>query len=383
MADLTFITDDKLRSMIERDKNELDRCLEHNLYEATMLLAGSIIEAMLVDCFLAFPDLSADRKVSEDQVQRADLAQLVAWAAEGGVISRETQDLATVVREYRNLIHPGREKRESQRIDGHRASVAASLVEIISEELIESYVQHRGQTCEQVITKLKHDPSSMVILDSLLDSMSSVEQERLFHRTPGIWLEDPSLSEDDIERLILVHQDLKDRIDSSLVKQGAYEAYERIRDHIRSDAMRYLRFFIGDLEALPCNLMLDVLRYVLDAIATASSEELEGYISWSMFYSLGKNFDTDERLGLLMACITGRFQRRPPDQEELRTYYDEEVGYYAKLYCDEGRAFTRIMSDLLNGVPYERAHDLVDRLSALSWPKGVASWAQSIELIPF
>jgi len=88
MADLTFITDDKLRSMIERDKNELDRCLEHNLYEATMLLAGSIIEAMLVDCFLAFPDLSADRKVSEDQVQRADLAQLVAWAAEGGVISR-------------------------------------------------------------------------------------------------------------------------------------------------------------------------------------------------------------------------------------------------------------------------------------------------------
>lgn len=54
MSHLHYISDDVLRQMIERDRRELSGCLQNGLYKSTILLAGSVIEAVLVDYFLAF-----------------------------------------------------------------------------------------------------------------------------------------------------------------------------------------------------------------------------------------------------------------------------------------------------------------------------------------
>lgn len=113
MSDFNFISDDQLRIVVERDKKELDSCLKNQLCKSTLLLAGSIIETILVDYFLAFGKTGS----TPAQILNSDLATLVSWAESDGLISSRTKEISTVIRNYRNLIHPGREYRLKERID--------------------------------------------------------------------------------------------------------------------------------------------------------------------------------------------------------------------------------------------------------------------------
>ena len=105
MADFRFISDEQLRITVERDKKELDACLSQHVNKSALLLAGSIIEAILVDYFLAFPRAGQTAAATLD----TNLAKLIEWAEQDGLISPRTKEISTVIRNYRNLIHPGRD----------------------------------------------------------------------------------------------------------------------------------------------------------------------------------------------------------------------------------------------------------------------------------
>jgi hypothetical protein len=136
---------------LQRDKDELDVCVKNNLSKSTILLAGSIIETVLVHFFLTFPS----SELTEKEIMKADLQKLVNWAGNMEIISNKTRDLATVVKNYRNLIHPRKDLRMLEEFSMNHAMIAANLVEIFIKEINKKYnekIKPREQFVPEVNT---------------------------------------------------------------------------------------------------------------------------------------------------------------------------------------------------------------------------------------
>lgn len=173
MATFDFITSEEFRSSLESDYDELRRCVEARALKAAHVLAGSIIEALLADYLVSMETLE------EGPVQRMNLSQIVEECTDAGLISQKVADLSSAIRGYRNLIHPGRAVRTAEKIDGHSASIVASLVELIVEEVAERKRKSYGFTAEQIVNKLEKDSSAIAIAEHLLRNTRPQELRRL------------------------------------------------------------------------------------------------------------------------------------------------------------------------------------------------------------
>jgi hypothetical protein len=125
MANLDCIVDDDFRESLSGDLVELEKALERNSIKSAHVLAGSIVEAVLIDYLLS------EGIVDRDGALKSDLGGAIEKCKAKNVISSKTADLSSVVRAYRNLIHPGRAVRLQERIDRDTAIVANSVVAIV------------------------------------------------------------------------------------------------------------------------------------------------------------------------------------------------------------------------------------------------------------
>jgi hypothetical protein len=198
MANFDFITDDDLRHSLEQDLTELIRCHQANAWKAVHVLAGSIIEATLIDY------LVSAGKIAAAAAYKTTLAELIELAEQSGVLSRKSVELSSIVRDYRNLIHPGRAIRLSERVDGNGATIAKTVIEIVVDEVATKKKQTYGYTAEQIIRKLEEDSSALSIADHLLRETRPVELKRLLLSVlPAKYLEgrERDFSEDYCRRL--------------------------------------------------------------------------------------------------------------------------------------------------------------------------------------
>ena len=101
MADFNFIVTSALRECLESDYAELRVCIDGKAWKAAHVLAGSIVEAVLIDALI---------EAGENQaaLEQMTFAALITLAKQKQIIPDEAVDLSTVIRQYRNLIHPGR-----------------------------------------------------------------------------------------------------------------------------------------------------------------------------------------------------------------------------------------------------------------------------------
>jgi hypothetical protein len=136
---LEFIDDEELRASLRRDISSSEAALNTGQWKAATVLAGSVVEALLL--WNVKRDGNAQRRFA---VQAAVtnlkfsgspddwvLDQGIKIAQELGDISRETADQARLAKDFRNLIHPGREVRKRMRCDrgtAHAAFAALNLV---------------------------------------------------------------------------------------------------------------------------------------------------------------------------------------------------------------------------------------------------------------
>ena len=60
MLNFDFVSDEKFRFSLERDYQELVASLQNGAWKAAYILAGSIIEAILIDYLLAIDYQDAD-----------------------------------------------------------------------------------------------------------------------------------------------------------------------------------------------------------------------------------------------------------------------------------------------------------------------------------
>lgn len=72
-----FIKNDKFRSILIRDARELSICLSSEAYKSAIVMAGSIVEAILIDYFLHYPPPN----LTKDSIEKLTLDQLIQYAA--------------------------------------------------------------------------------------------------------------------------------------------------------------------------------------------------------------------------------------------------------------------------------------------------------------
>ena len=173
MSIFNFIIDEDLRSSLEVDYEELLRCVAGKAWKASHVLAGSLIEALLID------SLVSDGAVPRNDALQLDLGQAIQKAKQTGMISAKSADLCSAIRAYRNLIHPGRSVRLGEQVDADTAAVAASLVKIIVGEVARKRLENYGYTAEQLLAKIERDSSIDAIFGHLLKDMKPIEVDRL------------------------------------------------------------------------------------------------------------------------------------------------------------------------------------------------------------
>lgn len=185
MLSFDFITDEELRTSLNSDYQELLTCFEGKAWKGVHVFAGSIVEAVLIELIIS------EHLTTREQALRMDLGGAVSLCLEKKIISSRTSDLSTVVRGYRNLIHPGRQVRLKDETDESSAQVAKALVNIVVGEVEKRKKENYGYTAEQIVSKLRRDSYADTIISHLIAHANPIEQERLvLHVLPSAYMQE-------------------------------------------------------------------------------------------------------------------------------------------------------------------------------------------------
>lgn len=168
-----FITDQEFRRDLEANYDELEACAGVEAWKAVYVLAGSIIEAVLVDYLIN------TKHQAEPDPLHMGFDALISACRKAGVLGQQSADLSRALRNYRNLIHPGRKIRLGESVDSDGALVAQSLVRMIVKDVAAKQQKVYGLTAEQIIGKFESDPSALGISAHLLKDAPPAELERL------------------------------------------------------------------------------------------------------------------------------------------------------------------------------------------------------------
>ncbi len=142
---LNQIKNEKVRSLISDDIKELEICYKHKAYKSTLILAGSILEAFLIDWLgtINQKDYFSEEYFVQDKynpykTKRADLIDYIdsikelkrpSWMNEA--------EKAHTIRKKRNMVHAKLCMNQNHEINEHTCRmVIDSLIEIISTRFI-------------------------------------------------------------------------------------------------------------------------------------------------------------------------------------------------------------------------------------------------------
>ncbi|MGB8011478.1 MAG: hypothetical protein WCF68_07680 [Terriglobales bacterium] len=170
-----FITDVGFRTSLESDYRELQRCLDNGAWKAVHVLAGSVVEAILTDYLIG---VGYDKKSGKKPLEM-ELGPIISACKSEKIITERTADLSSVVRSYRNLIHPGRVIRLKEKVDNKTAAIAKALVDVVADEVAAARAVSYGFTAEQIANKIEKDPSALAVLAHFLKKTNERERERL------------------------------------------------------------------------------------------------------------------------------------------------------------------------------------------------------------
>jgi len=145
-TELSFIEPDDLRENLRLDISAANRALANNEWKAATILAGSIVEALLLWALQHQDPLKRETAITTavgktlqqkppTYLEQWHLHQFIEVAAEAKIISADAASQARLAKDFRNLIHPGRSSRLGQICDRGTALAAAAAVEFIVRDL--------------------------------------------------------------------------------------------------------------------------------------------------------------------------------------------------------------------------------------------------------
>lgn len=139
-SEFAFIRDPGLQSQLSEDWQEAQAVHGVKAWKSCVVLCGGILEGMLFDAVSkdeqrAREAFSRLRHKSPPKLERWDLKEFVDVAEEMSILSKGTVHLGHALREFRNLIHPGRQMRQKVKVTEKEANIALDAVRICIREL--------------------------------------------------------------------------------------------------------------------------------------------------------------------------------------------------------------------------------------------------------
>ncbi len=145
-AELSFISEKDLRESLRIDISAVNSALSNGEWKAATILAGSVIEALLLWVLQQHKKsdvTSAVQKLVRSNIFKNPGTNLGKWglhefievAAELSAVETDTATLARLARNYRNLIHPGKAQRLGQVCDRGTALTAVAALEHVVDDL--------------------------------------------------------------------------------------------------------------------------------------------------------------------------------------------------------------------------------------------------------
>ncbi|MCF6348314.1 MAG: hypothetical protein L3J20_08455 [Flavobacteriaceae bacterium] len=285
-----FITDEKFRDILERDFEELTKCLESECSKSVLILSGSIIEAILSDYFSSFPPEGKTKK----KILSFDLYQLIELAEGNKLISKSTKDLSTVLKNYRNLIHPGREIRKNETFDFDTAVVAKSLLNIIVKEIRENYLNNLGYSASDLISKLESDALSKTIFEKLLIKVHKSEKGNLYSILIENELDESPFARNisNPKRYISI---LKSQIDREIVEKQLKKLINKIETGKQWEVITYYDLLHQELNYSNEEDIELIILYVINVFIEQASQEseIERYKNLNLFSTFGAYLTTE------------------------------------------------------------------------------------------
>lgn len=139
-----LINDGALQEIVTRDSHELDAALTHGLHKSAALLTGSIIEGVLLSLCERNRTIAATHmKQSKDFPEKASIETLIEIARDEGLIRDLAGDVAGTVREYRDLIHPDRERRTKPKVDDAMSGALLALLRVVVRDIRDAIADGR------------------------------------------------------------------------------------------------------------------------------------------------------------------------------------------------------------------------------------------------
>ena len=133
----TFIKNAELRSILERDYQDIQNTFMARSWKAVIILCGGAIEAILLDQVSqnSASARAASSAAKEHDLNKWDLSHLIDVAVELKLITASAEKLSDAVRSYRNLVHPGKELRSGLTFGREEATIAFQILNLIHRDL--------------------------------------------------------------------------------------------------------------------------------------------------------------------------------------------------------------------------------------------------------
>jgi hypothetical protein len=170
-----FVSDPKFKELLRRDYQELKNCMDVKAAKSVLVLSGSIIEALLIEFFLQFQPKGYTPK----SIHGLTFEQLLDLAESEKLLTKREKNLAWVIKDYRNLIHPGREIRKAEKFSIKDAEISHSLIGIIVSAIEVKYREDYGYTADEVINKLKTDWQFRSVYEKVILKLNQTERIKL------------------------------------------------------------------------------------------------------------------------------------------------------------------------------------------------------------
>lgn len=138
MEDFSFVQDPRLRQIIQRDYSDFVKAQVAKIFKPSLVLLGGILEALLFDALKqneakALAASKAEKRAVEDW----RLETLIEVAVEISLVSEGVRGIGHSVREFRNLVHPGRERRGDYVMSDLEVEVTEKILRIVIRDLKE------------------------------------------------------------------------------------------------------------------------------------------------------------------------------------------------------------------------------------------------------
>lgn len=301
MDKFSFISDEEFRKIFIADYSEMNSCAEAKAWKSVMIISGSIIEALLIDSLVN----SNMKEYPKSKLLRIDLNKAITLCSENGILSDKAKNLSDVVRNYRNLIHPGKIIRMQENPSEQDATIAKSLVDIILRELSAVKEKTYGYTAEQILMKVVNDSSSMPIWSSLLKKVNDIEKERLilqkiseeYFRTIQDGQKNNSDPSSTLHRLTEFFRFVYTKVNDETKKKAANKFVVILANGYRGEVEHYLNSFFRSeylkfmnyedkemtnrylFSTLSKGVSKNVLNSISGLLSFLKKEELESFIS--------------------------------------------------------------------------------------------------------